>query len=73
MSVRWRATSADPDNFGSLFAELGNAVGEPRDFPAGGVAVDCATESYRHLSFPTKSFIYMHSSERGSLDNPRNG
>src|ERR1700730_7876588 len=42
MSARCRASSAGPDSFGSLFAELGNAVGEPRDFPAGGIAMDDA-------------------------------
>src|SRR5580704_9521636 len=42
MSARCRASSAGPDSFGSLFAELGNAVGEPRNFPAGGVAMDDA-------------------------------
>src|SRR5580692_8925925 len=37
-----------PDSFGSLFAELGNAVGEPRDFPAGGIAMDDALARGTH-------------------------
>src|SRR6202035_5215753 len=39
MSAHCRATNAGSENFGLLFAELGDAVGEPRDFPAGGVAM----------------------------------
>jgi hypothetical protein len=38
-NARCRATSASPGGVGSLFAELGNAVGEPGDFPTGGVAM----------------------------------